>query len=546
MITRRAVIGTGLGLATVGATGLALGGREAPSAEPDYSRRAGALPTVSVREFDARGDGRTDDTAAFQSAIDSLGNGGVVEVDTGTYALSAVRITHRHITVRLQPSVILRRTGTPDLATRGLFMVDMVGAHFTLTGGTIDLNGEGPMGIRQPGRIANRYASQTVAEVTAIAGPANSAIFALRASHVTVSGVRIVNTGETALLFRNCGHVRVERCAFLNIANFGVEFSFVDPSADGGAGQVPDRNSCRVSACTFTDIDDYGLGTGNGVGVGGGGGPDQGGFTDYEIDDCSFSRCQRDIHFEFLPGTWIAGLTIAGIRSIDARQGSFGLVGVRDVTIQNYETINPGAAPTAALASHYPSIYGGVLSGDVDRVRLHDVHISDRRAGGVRIGRSGTIAAGSHLFSAADGAFGAADVGAFLGIRGANPQGTWYVGRILEVIDPRRVRLDLPAGATVRGARFAFGGATREGLILNHGGRIDLRDVRIVAGRGSGLAGEPAAAGLRLDKPRGALSFLGTTVAAPRGAAGGAVGVRTRGMRPSAAGAPEGITVTGF
>lgn len=42
--------------------------------------------TVSVRDFGAKGDGKTDDTAAFQKALDSFGKaGGVVEAPRGTY-----------------------------------------------------------------------------------------------------------------------------------------------------------------------------------------------------------------------------------------------------------------------------------------------------------------------------------------------------------------------------------------------------------------------------------------------------------------------------
>lgn len=50
-----------------------------------------ARESVSVKDFGAVGDGITDDTAAIQAAIDSLGTaGGVVEVPTGAYKVSSV------------------------------------------------------------------------------------------------------------------------------------------------------------------------------------------------------------------------------------------------------------------------------------------------------------------------------------------------------------------------------------------------------------------------------------------------------------------------
>lgn len=536
MISRRVTLAAALGTAAAGWT------LDVWPATPelDHPRPAGPVRTVAVREYGAVGDGRADDTAAFQAAHDSLPDGGVIVVDAGLYDLRTVAVTHRYVTIRLASDAVLRRIGPIDLVSRGMFMLELVGAHFTLEGGTIDLNGEGPMGIGIPGRLPNSYGAQTVADVCAIAGPANAAVYAVRSSFVVVSGVTIRNSGETALLWRNCGHVLVEACRFANIANFGVEYSLVTADHDGGSGPMPARGECTVAHCAFEDIDDYGLGTGNGIGVGGGGGGDLGTFGDFKIADCTFARCQRDIHFEFLSGSRIERLAIVHIRSREARQGSFGLIGVRDATIDDYIAIDPGSAPTAALAGHYPSIYGGILSGDFDRIRLKNLQILDRRDHGVRTGRQAAVVAGGRECVARDATFAARDVGAFLGIRGANPNGAWYVGRIVEVLAHDRVKLDLPAGATVRAASYAYGGATREGLVLTHGGRVTMQSVQITAGRGSGLPGEPLAAGLRVEALAAPLQASATTIELSPGDAGGAVGIRSRtGL------APPGIAVRG-
>ena len=55
------------------------------------SRQRGGT-RLDVRRFDATGDGLTDDTSAFQRAIDALpGDGGTVHVPAGTYAIDATR-----------------------------------------------------------------------------------------------------------------------------------------------------------------------------------------------------------------------------------------------------------------------------------------------------------------------------------------------------------------------------------------------------------------------------------------------------------------------
>lgn len=46
---------------------------------------AGAEPVVNVKSFGAVGDGKTDDTAAIQSALDSLKNGGTLFIPSGEY-----------------------------------------------------------------------------------------------------------------------------------------------------------------------------------------------------------------------------------------------------------------------------------------------------------------------------------------------------------------------------------------------------------------------------------------------------------------------------
>jgi hypothetical protein len=507
-------------------------------------RAGGSLQAVQERRrvdlsrFGARGDGRSDDTAAFQAAHDSLGGGGVIAVGPGTYRVSRVNITNRGVEVELAPGAVVRKLGEAGVPARGIFVIEnLLNAAFVLRGGRVDLNGEGPMGIGQPDRLRNLYAPQTIPSVGAIAGPANAAVFALASSHVTIAGVTIENSGESGILLRNCSDTLVDGCTFRNLANYGVEWSM--PGGRGTAA-MPDCSRNHVKACHFEDIDDYGLGSGNGVGVGGGG-SGAGWMRDYSITDCTFLRCLSDINFEFTSGSGVAGIELARLRSQDARKAGFGLVGVRDAIISDYIIINPGYAPSSALGPNWPSIHGGSLSSDFSSVRLDRVQIIDRRRSIVRMGTGGEIARGARLFHTRDARFSESDVGTFLGIRGANPQGVCYSGRVVRLVSPNEVELDLPAGASVQGAAFAYGGACREGLRLFHGESVQLRNCRVEAGTHSGLPGEPAAAAIRIENVRDAVPIDGTVVLAPPTAGTTPVGIDLIGS--SLAGPTQ---VTGF
>ncbi len=55
-----------------------------------YSAWAKEYP-IDIRDFGAKGDGKTDDTSAFQNALEKAGeNGGVVSVPPGQYRLNGI------------------------------------------------------------------------------------------------------------------------------------------------------------------------------------------------------------------------------------------------------------------------------------------------------------------------------------------------------------------------------------------------------------------------------------------------------------------------
>lgn len=501
IVSRRAALEGGLGAA------LLVSGACATAQPP---------ARVSVRDHGAQGNGRRDDTGAFQRACDLLRNGGVAEVPAGTYLVSTVRIRNRGVRLQLAPGAILRKSGGGGLAARGMFEIDgMLRAGFELAGGMIDLNGEGPQGIGTPGRIPNAYANHMVTTLKGIGGPLNAAVFARRASDIVVRDCAIANSGENGLLFRNCGAVTVRGCRFSNIANYGVEFSFLIPGGDGGSGPLPPRDGCMVTGCHFENIDDLAFGSGNGVGIGGGGARNLGRFRNYAITDCTFSGCHRDIHFEFDRGSWIEGMEIARITSADARQGSIGLVNVRNAVIRDVAITNPGAAPTTLLVRERPEIYGILLSSGFANVALRNVTIRDTRPGRVASGRVARFEKGSRKLRFAADTVTASDQSSWIGIVGGNPQGTAYVGRVQKVLGPREVELDVPAGATANGGTFALGGLTRNGVILTNGKDVQFEDVIVEAGAAGDAASVADAAAVRMWLVEGNVKFVRTRLKAP-------------------------------
>ena len=529
---RRAMVQGSLGLVMLAGTGC----------------RARAQPRdLSVRDLGARGDGRSDDTRAFQAALDRLEGGGVLRVPPGRYSIDRVTVRNRGVHVALDAGATLVKRGGAGVDSRGIFIVEgLQEASFGLSGGTIDLNGEGPLGIGTPGRIPNLYSHLTIPTVRGISGPANAAVFARRSSDVTVTGVHIMNSGESGLLFRNCGRVTVKNCMFDNIANYAIELSLTAIDADGGSGPMPRRDDVSITGCRFVGMDDYALGSGNGGGIGGGGsGTALGGFRNYRIADCTFERCHRDIHLEFMRGTWIEEFAIESIRSIEPRQGSIGLVGVRNGVISDVTISDPGSAPAALLIPARPEIFGIVLSTDFSDIVLRRITITDGRPGRQLEGSGAAIEPGSTTLTVGQPVFEAKDDGQWIGIVGGNPGQAAYVGRIARVVSASRVELDPPAGSRVRGGRFAVGGTARNGIILNGGGDVTFENVRIQAGNAGDAQGLTDAAAIRLQDTTGTIRFSQVELTAPKGTWAKPAGLMLIRNRARLVGA-EGVQAHGF
>src|SRR6185437_2423955 len=129
---------------------------------------------VNVKDKGAKGDGRSDDTAAIQTAIDDVGGtGGTVLVPSGTYMVDAVEKKRRlalrsDMTLKLAKDAILKAIPN-DSRKYSVLSISGV-SNVTLVGGTLEGDrtehqgkaGEAGMGLR----IERGAKDVTVAGVT--------------------------------------------------------------------------------------------------------------------------------------------------------------------------------------------------------------------------------------------------------------------------------------------------------------------------------------------------------------------------------------------
>jgi hypothetical protein len=120
-MSRRVLLGRSARLALA----MAVGGCKASTSGPVPDRRfvppprARGSASIDVREHGARGDGRHDDTAAFQQAIDALpATGGTVRVPAGRYLIDPLRSVRPRSRTHLQLAPDAELLAKPNAAER--------------------------------------------------------------------------------------------------------------------------------------------------------------------------------------------------------------------------------------------------------------------------------------------------------------------------------------------------------------------------------------------------------------------------------------------
>lgn len=67
--------------------------------DPGQVLRSSSTLEINVRDFGAKGDGSSDDTAAIQAAIDTAENGGTITIPRGTYMITGVVVKRHGVTI---------------------------------------------------------------------------------------------------------------------------------------------------------------------------------------------------------------------------------------------------------------------------------------------------------------------------------------------------------------------------------------------------------------------------------------------------------------
>lgn len=95
-------------------------------------------PVVNVRDKGAKGDGTTDDTAAFQKAVDAVpSSGGTVFVPSGNYIIDAMRSVNLHSNMTLQLASDATLTAIPNNSPRSHVIKVWSANNVNITGGRI-------------------------------------------------------------------------------------------------------------------------------------------------------------------------------------------------------------------------------------------------------------------------------------------------------------------------------------------------------------------------------------------------------------------------
>jgi polygalacturonase len=215
------------------------------------SSRAETLRVFDVREFGAKGDGRTPDTMAIQQALDAAGKagGGVVRLNPGTYLSQPIYLRDK-TTLQLDAGAILLATDEPahfddprKPKSRVAFVNGKDLAQVAITGsGIIDGAGERWWKPVVEGKRLARAKGETFTET--VRRPRLIVLSECR--DVRVEGVTIQNSPTFHLVPSECENVLITNVTF-RAPDEAPNTDAIDPSA---------CKNVRIIGCTIDVGDD--------------------------------------------------------------------------------------------------------------------------------------------------------------------------------------------------------------------------------------------------------------------------------------------------
>lgn len=181
-------------------------------AAADCVRSPASSVVVDVRRKGAKGDGRTDDTAALQAAFDKVaGTGGTVLVPDGTYMVDAASQRQLKIgndtTLKLSPGATIK--AIPNGSKSYALLTVQGASDVTITGGTLEgdrsrhtgQEGEWGMGVS----VLNGSKNVTISGVTSkemwgdgfyVQGAKNVAFCSVVADHNRRQGLSVIDVDQ--------------------------------------------------------------------------------------------------------------------------------------------------------------------------------------------------------------------------------------------------------------------------------------------------------------------------------------------------------------
>jgi polygalacturonase len=264
--------------------------------------------TINVRKSGATGDGKTDDTAALQHAIDTAATagGGTVSFPAGTYITGSIELKS-HVTLDLAPGAVIHGSSHveeyPIVHARweGLNHECHQALIFATDGQDIAITGSGSiLGDGKVGKLRNPRGA-TLFEPTGCKGVritcvtvGNDGVWTFHPTYcqdITVSHVTFASVGGNSdgIDPDSCQHVMIDHCSF----SAGDD----DIAIKSGKGQEGVKvgkpsDDITVTNCTFTK-GHAGVAMGSEL---------SGGISNVKISNCIFDGVKEALYIKTCPG----------------------------------------------------------------------------------------------------------------------------------------------------------------------------------------------------------------------------------------------------
>jgi hypothetical protein len=226
----------------------------------------GPSPWIDVKAYGARGDGSTDDTTSFQSALSSVpASGGVVFVSPGTYIVTTLSLSSR-TKLECSPGAVIKLKSS---APNSVSLINIVGSTTTpltdvwIDGCEIDGNMAGtfPSGqstyeqvhailVQDARRVSLTHLNIHNVISDGIAALYNSSSLSYNYnSDLSISDVLISSPARNGISLTNVDRAQVSRVTVLNYGDMGIDIEDEAPQPDR---DIVIENFYVVSASTAT------------------------------------------------------------------------------------------------------------------------------------------------------------------------------------------------------------------------------------------------------------------------------------------------------